>query len=109
MGWKTVKKKRPKWIVPPEAPGIASSFRSAAGKLRGVSGNLRSVGGELDGSWEGNSKNLFMADFSPEPGNVDSFASWLDGAASRIESMTVMIWETYTEREWEPDPPEGGE
>jgi hypothetical protein len=43
MAWKTVTKKRPISISPPEAVEIAASFRTAAEKIRQLSAELRSM------------------------------------------------------------------
>jgi uncharacterized protein YukE len=109
MAWKTVTKKRSRSIIPDEAPGIAASLRSAAAKVRGLSQDLRQTGAELEGNWEGNSKIRFMDTFQSEPGDLESYAAWLESTASRIESMKVTVWESYEEKIWEPDPTgEGG-
>lgn len=57
---------------------------------------LRGVQGTLDSSWQGNSKNNFMSNFCSEPGNAESYASWLESRASEIENMTVTVWEEIT-------------
>ncbi len=80
-------------FIPPEAPRIAAEFRKSANEVRMQAGRLRGVQGTLDSTWQGNSKNVFMGNFSSEPGNVESYASWLESKASEIENMTVTIWE----------------
>ena len=105
MTWKTVTNKRSISRVPPEAHEIAASFRAAAEKIRQLSSTLRSTGAALDGVWEGNAKNRFMEAYQPQPGNLESYAAWLESTARQIESIEVTTWETYTETVWEPDTP----
>jgi len=82
-----------KTFVPPEAPRIAAEFRKSANEVRIQASRLRGVQGTLDSTWQGNSKNVFMSGFSGEPGNVESYACWLESKANEIENMTVTIWE----------------
>ena len=86
--------KVPNTFIPPEARQIAAAFRAAAAQVRAQASSLKGVGYTLNSSWEGNSKNNFMGDFSPEPGNVESYASWLEDRARDIEHMKVTVWET---------------
>lgn len=83
----------PRTFVPPEAHKIAADFRRAARESRQLASQLRSVGGTLNSTWEGNSKNQFMGEFNPEPGNLDSYASYLEQCARNIEHIKVTIWE----------------
>lgn len=108
MAWTTVTKRRAVTFVPPEAGGIAASLRSASAKVRDLSTNSRSTGSLLDTSWEGHSKDRFIDTFQSEPGNLDSYSSWLESAANQIESITVTKWETYEETVWEHDPVQEG-
>jgi uncharacterized protein YukE len=86
-------KKVKRTIIPPEAPRIAAEFRKSATEVRMQASRLRGVQGTLDSTWQGNSKNNFMSNFCSEPGNAESYASWLESKASEIENMTVVIWE----------------
>jgi uncharacterized protein YukE len=86
----------PKTFVPGEAHAIAAGFRAQAGKARDLARQLRAVGGTLNTWWEGNAKNVFFSTFNSEPGNLDSYASWLEDKARIIEHMTVTIWESKT-------------
>jgi uncharacterized protein YukE len=104
MAWKTVTRKRPVSNVPPEAFEIAASFRTAADKIRQLSAELRSTGAALDSIWEGNAKNRFMDAYQSQPGDLESYAAWLDNAARQIEAIRVTTWETFTENIWESDP-----
>jgi WXG100 family type VII secretion target len=104
MAWKTVTKKRPISISPPEAVEIAASFRTAAEKIRQLSAELRSMGAAIDSMWEGNAKNRFMDAYQSQPGDLESYAAWLDNAARQIEAIRVTTWETITETIWEADP-----
>lgn len=104
MAWKKVTKSREISIVPPEAAEIAASFRSAADKIRQLSSPLRSAGAALDSVWEGNAHNLFMDAFRPQPGDLESFADWLESTASKIESIRITTTEMFTETIWESDP-----
>ena len=83
----------PKTIHPPEAKGIAASFRRAAGEARKLSGKIQTIGNTLNDTWEGNSKERFMSEFSQEPGNLNSYADYLEDCARKIESIEVIIWE----------------
>jgi WXG100 family type VII secretion target len=105
MAWKTITNKRSVSLVPPEAMEIAASFRAAAEKIRQLSSTLRTTGTALDTMWEGNSKQHFMDAYNPQPGNLESYAMWLESTADQIESITVTTEETYTETVWEPDAP----
>ena len=78
------------WFVPNEAHVIASEFRTQARVIRDQATALRKAKGTLDGSWEGNSKKNFMQVFDPVPGNLDSFASWLEQSANKIENTKAM-------------------
>ena len=82
-------------FVPPEAHHIANDFRAQARQVRDAAQKLRSSGGTLNNSWEGRSHDLFMGQFNPQPGNLESYASWLDNRASYIETIRV------TEYRWE--------
>ncbi len=84
----------PRTFVPGEAHSIAAGFRSQAGRARDLARQLRDVGGTLNTWWEGNAKNNFFSTFSSQPGNLDSYASWLETQARTIESMTVTVWES---------------
>jgi uncharacterized protein YukE len=84
----------PRTFVPGEAHSIAAGFRSQAGRVRDLARQLRDVGGTLDTWWEGNAKNAFFGSFSSEPGNLDSYAAWLEDRAREIEGMTVTVWDT---------------
>jgi uncharacterized protein YukE len=84
----------PRTFVPQEAHSIAAGFRLQAGRMRDLARQLRDVGGNLNTWWEGNSKNNFFSSFSSEPGNLESYASWLDDQARYIEGMTVTVWES---------------
>lgn len=103
MPWRTVTNRRLVTFVPPEAAGIAGSFRSAASSVRGLAGDLNALRGSLDSSWQGNAKMAFMSKFNSMPGDLSSYASWLDSKAGEIESMTVSMWEEYEDREWYDD------
>lgn len=79
--------------VPREAHSIAAGFRSQAGRMRDLARQLRDTGGTLNTWWEGNAKNVFFSSFNSEPGNLESYASWLDDRARNIEDMKVTVWE----------------
>jgi uncharacterized protein YukE len=104
MAWKTVTRKRSISKVPPEAIEIAASFRTAAKKIRELSASLRLTGAAIDVMWEGNAKDRFMDTYRTQPGDLESYAAWLESAARQIEEITVTTWETYTERIWDSDP-----
>jgi uncharacterized protein YukE len=93
-------------FVPPEAPAIAAQLRAIAGPVRALAQELRAIDGTLDASWEGNSKNRFSEAYRPTINRVEDLAASIEHAAGRIGSMTVSIWETRTERVWEPEPAE---
>ena len=78
------------WFIPPEAHTIAGQFRAQAGAIREQANALGKAKNTLEGSWEGNSKNNFMQMFDPTPGNLNSFASWLEQAAKIIENTKAM-------------------
>lgn len=94
---KRVQVRKERWFVPPEAHTIAAQFRTQAGVIRDQATALRKAKSTLDSSWEGNSKNKFMAEFDPMPGNLDSYAAWLEQAANKIERTQAMeyyyVWE----------------
>jgi uncharacterized protein YukE len=83
----------PRTFVPGEAHSIAAGFRSQAARVRDLAQQLRNVGGTLDTTWEGNAKNTFISSFSSQPGNLESYASWLEDQARQIEGMTVTVWD----------------
>jgi uncharacterized protein YukE len=81
-------------FVPPEAPAIAAGLRAVAGNLRELASHMRSEDGVLDASWEGRSKIRYFDSHLRDPGEAESTASWLDGEAARVASMTVVRYET---------------
>jgi len=83
----------PKSIHPPEAKEIAASFRRSASEVRNLAVQVQAIGNQLNATWEGKSKVRFMGDFSPEPGNLNSYADYLENCARKIESIEVIIWE----------------
>jgi len=91
-------------FVPPEAPGIAAGLRSIAGSLRGLASYMRSEDGVLDSGWEGRSKVRFFDTHSRDPGEAESVASWLEGEADAVASMTVVEYRTEWEEVEVPDP-----
>lgn len=88
----------PRTFVPKEAKIIASKFRQEANNIRSLANQLRNVQRTLNSTWEGKSKNNFMAEFNSEPSNLESYARWLDDQARNIESMTVTVWETREQK-----------
>lgn len=78
------------WFTPPEAHNIASQFRSQARVIREQANAIRKARSTLDGSWEGNSKNNFVSQLDPVPGNLDSYAQWLESAANEIEHLKAL-------------------
>ena len=89
--------KVPKRIHPPEAKGIAGKFRQAATEARKLAGQLQVISNALDSSWEGRSKDRFMGDFRSEPGNLNSYADYLEDCARKIEDIEVTVWEEKDE------------
>lgn len=80
-------------FVPPEAAQIAAEFNKAANDAINLSNQLSNISGTLESTWEGNSKNSFMGDFSPEPGNLRSYAQYLRNCAHQISQIRVTVWE----------------
>ena len=80
-------------FVPPEAHRIAASFDNAAREADRLAGQLSNVSNTLETTWEGNSKNNFMADFRSEPGNLHSYAAYLRKCAQQIREIRVTVWE----------------
>ena len=78
------------WFVPNEAHTIAGQFRAQAGAIRDQANALGKAKGTLNDSWEGIAKNKFMVLFDPMPGNLGSYASWLEQAANKIENTKAM-------------------
>ena len=78
------------WFIPKEAHTIADKVRAQARAIRKQANALRKAKNTLDGSWEGNSKSNFMQKFDPTPGNLNSYASWLEQAAKKIETTQAM-------------------
>jgi uncharacterized protein YukE len=64
---------------------------------------LRSLSGALDGTWDGNASDRFLAEFTPVSGDVEALAERLEAHASQVESITVTEWETVVERVWQAD------
>jgi WXG100 family type VII secretion target len=95
--------RRSRTFVPPEAHGIAARWRALAKEIREISNSLQSVSASLNSTWEGNSKQRFMAEFESSPGNVAGCADLLESLASQVESMTVTEWEIVMERVWRPE------
>ena len=83
----------PRTFIPPEAHSIANNFRQTASEVRRLAGQLNEIGNTLNATWEGRSKNNFMGEFNPEPGNLNSFADYLESCAQNVERMTVTVWE----------------
>lgn len=82
-----------KSIIPSEARGVAARFREGARRIRAQAQQMRSVCSTLNSSWEGRSKMAFMDSISPQPGELEAYANWLDDRARQIENMHVDIWE----------------
>lgn len=89
--------KVPKRIHPPEAKEIAGKFRQAATEARKLASQLQVISNALDSSWEGRAKDRFMADFRSEPGNLNSYADYLEHCARKIEDIEVTVWEEKDE------------
>lgn len=87
-------------FTPAAASAIGGSWRSVAGQVRSLAGELRTHGSALSSTWEGNSAQQFMGEFSRMPGETDSSADLLDGLASQVESITVTEWVTKWESVW---------
>jgi uncharacterized protein YukE len=87
-------------FIPSEAAEISGSWRSLAGQVRSVASELHSLGGELDSSWEGQSKQAFLAEYSPAPGTTDSSADLLESLAGQVEGLSVTEWETDWQEVW---------
>ena len=81
-------------IVPPEAHGIAASFRREAQRVRQLAASHRSIKGTLDTTWEGLSKNKFSGNFDPQIGQLDNYANMLEEKARQIENIHVTVWHT---------------
>ena len=77
--------------VPKEAHEIAGQFDAMASQIREVAGRMRTTGGILEAEWEGNSANLFMGLFTPEFGNLESYANWLNERAGEIRNIKVWM------------------
>ena len=101
MPYIEIEVRRSRTFVPPEANGIAASWRGIATEIRGVAGGLRVLGSALEADWAGNARNAFIQEFSSVPGEVDGCAELLGSLASQVESITVTEWETVTERIWQ--------
>lgn len=82
-----------KWFTPKEAHTIASQFRTQARVIREQANALRKERSTLDSSWEGNSRNNFMQLLDPVPGNLESFAQWLESQANKIENLKALKYE----------------
>jgi uncharacterized protein YukE len=104
MAWQTVVARRARTFVPPEAGALAVRFRTTAEKLRGGGFELRDVSRALGESWEGRSRERFMLDFGPRPGQLESVAQWLEQAARQLEATEVTVWETVEQVVWVPGP-----
>ncbi len=94
--------RRSRTFVPAEAQAIAARWRGLATEIRDTAERLRSVGASLDSTWEGNSKQRFMAEFDAVPGNVAGCADLLESLATQVESITVTEWDIVMERVWRP-------
>jgi len=101
MPYVEIEVRRSRTFVPPEAHGIAASWRGIATEIRGVAEGLRVLGSALQADWAGNARDLFIQDFGSLPGEVDGCADLLEGFASQVESISVTEWETVTERIWQ--------
>ncbi len=89
-----------KWITPPEAYQIAASLEKKAAEVLELAAHLDRIKSHLQSTWEGNSKNRFIARFENLPGQLRSYADELLTCAKRIRSIKVAI----KERVWVPDP-----
>lgn len=96
--------RRSRTFVPPEAQAIAARWRAIATELRTTASSLRALLSTLEGSWEGNAEQRFMAECGQLPGNLDNCAGLLELVASRAQSMTVTEWYTAVERVWVAEP-----
>jgi uncharacterized protein YukE len=82
----------PESIVPPEAYGIAASFRREASRVRELAAQNRNIKGTFDYTWEGLSKNKFSGDYDPQIGQLDNYANLLEEKARQIENIHVTVW-----------------
>lgn len=97
MAYQTVTK----WITPPEAYTIAAEFEKKANEAYDIAARLDRIKSHLDYTWEGNSKNRFMASFENNPALIRSYAEELRADANAIRAIRVSV----TEQIWVPDPP----
>lgn len=91
---------RAKTFTPTQAMQIAARFRRIAADIRIAAGDLRQIGSTLESDWEGESQRRFVDEYRPS--NLESYATWLEDAASRLESISVTTWETPTTPELDP-------
>lgn len=82
----------PEYYVPNEAFVIAAEFRREASRVRELAAQSRATKGTLDGTWQGNAKNKFSADFDPRISGLDNYANMLEDKARQIESIRVVRW-----------------
>lgn len=80
-----------KWITPPEADEIAGQYRNAANEIRAIAQRVSGVGNRLDGSWLGNSKNIFDSHFNSFPNDITAYADMLDQMAHEISKIQVWV------------------
>jgi len=81
------------YYIPPEAPGIAARFESAASRVDKVLREYRDCHKKLESNWQGNSAGLYMERANPEEQKLEEYARWLHQQAERIRSQKVYRWE----------------
>lgn len=87
------------WYCPNEAHQIASVFEKKAVEVNELASRLEKIKNTLDSSWEGKSKNNFMATFEDIP-RLRAYASELNARAKEIRSISV----SRVDRTWVEDP-----
>lgn len=102
MPYETIRVQRARHFVPNEAQAIAAELRKIAIEVRDLSTRLWTLGGDLDSNWEGRARTRFLDEYSNEPSECESYASWLEDQAVQVGAIPVTEWEAVLETVWVP-------
>jgi len=84
--------KRPKFVTPPEAIGIAAAYRRLAEVAHRLADQEYRIARRLDASWEGNAKNRYDLDYGHLPSYLGTLAESLLHDAGQIERIMVTVY-----------------
>ncbi len=79
--------------VPREAMTIASRYERIAKELRDIADEMAQLMSTMEGSWEGNAKQRFFAEYGSEAARLRATADFCSACGKKIRTMTVTTTE----------------